>query len=204
MSAKQAIGHRVCRLVLVRHAIAEGDGRFQGQRAVPLTAKGRRQLSELVEKLSRYRIHAVYSSDLCRAQATAEAVVGELGVKFEMHGALREMHFGCWQGLSWRQIATRYPRLSALWVKRFPRQQIPGAERFDQFVRRVRREILNLIAVNQGLCVLAVMHAGVIRVALARALGMRVRNLFQLALDPCAVNVIDYFQDGALVRSVNG
>ena len=204
MASKQAIGHRVCRLVLVRHAIAEGGGRFQGQRDVPLTAEGRRQLSELVRKLSRYPIRAVYSSDLRRARATAEAAAGELGAKIEMRSGLREMHFGCWQGMSWRQIARRYPRLSALWIKRFPQQQIPGAERFDQFVRRVRREIRNLIAVNQGLCVLAVTHAGVIRVALARALGMHVRNLFRLALDPCTVNVIDYFEDGALVRGVNG
>ena len=172
MAGKQTIGHRVCRLVLVRHAIAEGDGRFQGQRDVPLTVEGHRQLGELVRKLSRYPIRAVYSSDLCRAQATAETAAHELGLEIEIRSGLREMHFGSWQGMSWKQIAKRYPRLSALWIKRFPRQQIPGAERFDQFVRRVQREIRNLIAVNRGLCVLAVTHAGVIRVALARALGM--------------------------------
>jgi broad specificity phosphatase PhoE len=204
MAGKQAIGQRVCRLVLVRHAIAEGDGRFQGQRDVPLTVEGHRQLSDLVLKLSRYPIRTVYSSDLSRAQATAEAAAHEFGVKLDTRSGLREMHFGCWEGLSWRQIARRYPRLSALWIKRFPRQQIPGAERFNQFVRRVQREIRNLIAVNQGLCVLAVTHAGVIRVALAKALGMQVRNLFRLALDPCAINVIDHFRDGVLVRCING
>ncbi|HEY2647191.1 MAG TPA: histidine phosphatase family protein [Candidatus Acidoferrales bacterium] len=204
MASEEAIGPQMCRIVLVRHALAGGDGRFQGQLDVPLTAKGRRQLSNLTGKLSRYPIRAVYSSDLRRAQATAEATARKLGVKLEMRSGLREMHFGSWQGMSWKQIARRHPRLSALWITRFPRQQIPGAECFDKFVRRVRNEMRELIAVSQGLCVLAVTHAGVIRVALATALGMQVRNLFRLALDPCSISVIDYFREGVVVRCING
>ncbi len=100
--------------------------------------KGASSWASDYRKLSRFPIRAVYSSDLCRAQATAEAAALELGVKIEMRSGLREMHFGCWQGMSWKQIVRRYPRLSALWIKRFPRQQIPGAERFDQFMKRVR------------------------------------------------------------------
>src|SRR5580700_8669033 len=95
MSGNRTIARGVCRLVLVRHAIAEGDGRFQGQRNVPLTLEGRRQLRELVRKLSRYPIRAAYSSDLRRARATAEAAACEAGVKLEMRRGLREMHFGC-------------------------------------------------------------------------------------------------------------
>ena len=106
--------------------------------------------------------------------------------------------------MTWKQISKRYSRLSNLWVKRFPRQPIPGAEHFEDFARRVRRELRDLVAGRQGRCVLVVTHAGVIRVALASALGMRVRNLFRLAIDPCAVSVVDYFQDSFLVRSVNG
>jgi broad specificity phosphatase PhoE len=204
MSGNRTIARGVCRLVLVRHAIAEGEGRFQGQRDVSLTLEGRRQLRELVRKLSRYPIRAVYSSDLRRARATAEAAAREAGVKLEMRRGLREMHFGCWQGMSWKQIAGRYPRLAVLWMKHFPRQPIPGAERFGEFVRRVRREMRDLVAANQGRCVLVVTHAGVIRVVLAHALGMRVRNLFRVALSPCAVNVIDYFRDCVLVWCVNG
>jgi len=198
------IANGACRLVLVRHAIAQGNGRFQGHRDVPLTAEGRRQLSDLIPRLARHQIKAIYSSDLLRARATAAIAAREFFVTVETRPHLREMHFGQWQGLSWQQIAERYPRLANLWVKRFPHQPIPGAECFNDFVKRVRRELSTLVAASQDRCVLVVTHAGVIRVALASALGMQFHDLFRLALDPCAVNVIDCFQDGFLVRGVNG
>jgi broad specificity phosphatase PhoE len=193
-----------CTLILMRHAAAEGAGRFQGQRDTPLSARGRRQLAELAPKLSKYRIQTVYSSDLSRARATAAAAGRKFGLKLETRPGLREMNFGCWQGLPWGRIAKRYPRLADLWVRRFPNQVIPGAEHFDDFRKRVEEELRDLVSANEGRCVLVVTHAGVIRVALASALGMPQRNLFRLGQDPCAINVIDHFQDGVLVRCVNG
>jgi broad specificity phosphatase PhoE len=58
---------RPCRAVLVRHAVAEGQGRFLGQRDAPLSVSGRRQLPGLVAKLAKYDLEAVYCSDLRRA-----------------------------------------------------------------------------------------------------------------------------------------
>lgn len=204
MRGDHPIAKGACRLVLVRHAAAEGDGRFQGQRDVPLTPEGRHQLSDLLQRLARHPIKAIYSSDLLRARATAAIAGREFAVKVETRPHLREMHFGCWQGMTWNQITRRYPRLADLWVKRFPQQPIPGAEHFEDFAQRVRRELRELVAGSHGRCVLVVTHAGVIRVALASALGMRIHNLFRIALDPCAVNVVDYVQDTFLVRGVNG
>src|SRR3974377_246388 len=55
-----------CRLLLVRHATAEGDGRFQGQQDVSLSTTGRRELQLLWDKCSNPPVRAVYSSDLRR------------------------------------------------------------------------------------------------------------------------------------------
>ena len=63
-----------CRLLLVRHATAAGNGRFQGQRDVSLTTAGRQEVRLLVEKCSSHPVRAVYSSDLERARHTACAV----------------------------------------------------------------------------------------------------------------------------------
>lgn len=207
-SGDERVRHKIavgmCRLVLVRHAAARASGCFQGQRDVPLTAVGLRQLPGLVRKLSQYRIQAVYSSDLARARVTAAAVAREFKKQVESRPGLREMHFGNWQGLSWKLIAKRFPRLSRLWMQRFPRQPIPGAECFSHFKKRVEREWRDIVAANPRRCILVVTHAGFIRVVLASALGMPERNLFRVAQDPCAINVIDHFCDGMLVRCING
>lgn len=192
-----------CRILLIRHAVAQGNGRFHGQTDVPLAPAARPQLRVLVRKISRYPVQAIYSSDLQRAHATAIAVARTFGTEVIVRPGLREMHFGRWEGLSWRQVTRCFPRLSRLWMTRFPNQPIPGAERFETFKRRVERELQEIVAANSGRCAAVVTHGGVARVILASALGIPDRNLFRVTQDPGALSVIDFSRDGAIVQSVN-
>ena len=193
-----------CRLLLVRHATAAGQGCFQGQRDVFLSAAGRQELRLLCKKCARYPVRAVYSSDLRRARQTADAVAREFGLEVEVRPGLREMHFGQWEGLSWNQIAKRFPKLASSWLEHFPYQAVPGAEALRQFRKRITAAIREVVAANRGQCALIVTHAGVIRFTLGSVLGLPARNLFRLAQDSCALNVIDYVEGGAVVRCVNG
>jgi alpha-ribazole phosphatase len=199
-----AARNAACRVLLVRHAMAEGNGRFHGHTDVPLAPEARQQLRVLIRKLSPYPFRVVYSSDLQRAHLTAKAVARKFGTEVVVRPGLREMHFGCWEGLSWRQIARRFPRLSRAWLTGFPRQSIPGAEAFDAFKRRVGRELDEIVTANPGTCVTIVTHAGVARVILAGALGAPDRQLFRIALDPSTLSVIDVFPHGATVQLMNG
>jgi len=204
MRGSRAERESVCSIVLVRHVASVGRGSFVGQNDVPLSAVGRSQLKELCRKLAKFRFYAAFASDLERARATASEAAQQLGLELQIRPGLREMHFGRWQGLSWDQVTKRHRRLANLWLKHFPLQPIPGAEPFARFKRRVKAELEEIVSAHQGRCVLLVTHGGVIRVALADALGMKDRNLFRLAQDPGAINVIDYFADGVAVRCVNG
>jgi broad specificity phosphatase PhoE len=195
---------RTCRLIWVRHASPEGEGLFLGQSDVPLSAKGRRQLPCLVEKISQYPAQAVYSSDLQRARATAAAISRRLQVEVNILSGLREIHFGCWQGLSWAEIAKRYPRAARRWQTGFARERILGGEDFVKFKRRVRRTLTKIVGLHCGGCAIVVAHAGVLRVVIAGALGIRDRYLLRIAQDYGQMNVIDYFSESAIVRCVNG
>lgn len=200
----RASRNAACRILLVRHAVAEGNGRFHGHTDVPLAPEARRQIRMLVRKVSPYPVHVVYSSDLERAHATAKAVARRFDIEVVLRSGLREMHFGCWEGVSWRQIARRFPRLSRAWLTRFPHQSIPGAEPFRAFKSRVRRELNEIVTANPERCVAIVTHAGVARLIVARALGVPDRQMSRIAMDPSALSVIDVFQDGATVQLVNG
>jgi alpha-ribazole phosphatase len=193
-----------CRLVWVRHAPPEGEGLLLGQSDVPLSPKGRRQLPCLAEKIAQYPAQAVYSSDLQRARATAKAISRRLKVELKILSGLREIHFGRWQGLSWAEIAKRFPRATLRWQKGFPRERIPGGEDFARFKRRVRRTLIEIVGAHPGGCAIVVAHAGVLRVVIASALGIRDRYLSRVAQDYGRMNVIDYFPDSAIVRCVNG
>lgn len=193
-----------CRILLVRHATAEGGGRFQGQRDPELTHAGHRELRLLCKKCSQHPVRVVYASDLQRARRTAAGVARIFGLKVNLDPALREMQFGEWEGLSWNQVAAKYPRLARLWIERFPHYPIPGGEPLGKFRQRIAAAMRRIVDANQGQCALVVTHAGVIRFTLAKALGLPARNLFRLAQDSCALNVIDYFESSPVVRCING
>ena len=124
-------------MVLVRHASAEGQGSFLGQRDAPLSRTGRRQLPALVGRLRRHTIEAVYCSDLTRTATTAAAVARPSPVTPEIRPRLREMHFGRWEGLSWDEVVERFPRSAARWLATCPYPAVPGGEPFTRFKRRV-------------------------------------------------------------------
>lgn len=203
MSGNRPARVSVCTVVLVRHAASRSAGKFVGQQDEPLSAEGRRQSHELARKLSGFRFDAIFTSDLTRAIETARPTAQRRELQVQIRPGLREMHFGRWQGLSWEQIRRREPRTANRWLKHFASQPIPGAEQFRQFKRRVKAELKAIVDANCGCCVLVVTHAGVIRVALAAALGMKDENIFRLAQDPCALNVVEHFAGGLTVRCVN-
>lgn len=193
---------QVCRVVLVRHAAAEGQDRFLGQQDAPLSAAGRKQLPALIRKLRPHVVDAIYSSDLGRTQATA-AAIRRRGVPVEVCPRLREMGFGRWEGLSWDEVAEGFPRVAKQWLSGRSRPRVPGGESFTRFRARVTRELARIIAANPGRSIVVVTHAGVIRVAVGAALGLDDRHLFRIAQSPCAVNVIDYFKGGVIVQCIN-
>jgi broad specificity phosphatase PhoE len=192
-----------CRVVLVRHAAAEGQGRFLGQQDAPLSAIGRRLLPALVDKLRHHAIDAIYCSDLSRTRATAAAIARRRGLAVESRPRFRERYFGRWEGLSWDEVSERFPGLAKRWLTRRS-LAAPGGEPMTRFKKRVTQELKRIVATNPGRSVVVVTHAGVIRVAVGSALGLDDRNLSRIAQPRCAVNVIDYFRRGAIVRCING
>lgn len=193
---------RACRVVLVRHAAAEGQDRFLGQQDAPLSAAGRKQLPALVRKL-RKAIDAIYCSDLSRTRATAVAIARGRAASIDIRPQLREMGFGRWEGLSWDEVAAGFPQLAKQWLSGRSRPRVPGGEPFTRFEARVTGELKRVVARHPGSSVVVVTHAGVIRVAIGAALRLSGQNLFRIAQSPCAVNVIDYFKAGVIVRCVN-
>jgi len=97
-------------LVLIRHGETDWniEGRWQGQSDVPMNARGHRQAQEVARKLAGSGIAAIYSSDLVRAYATAEALAGQTGLEIHTDERLREINQGEWQGMLVSEIQERY------------------------------------------------------------------------------------------------
>ena len=153
-------------LYLVRHGETEYNlqGRIQGQSDSPLTPLGVRQVQAAADRLAGETFAAIYSSDLGRAQRTAEIIAARHDLPIQTTPLLREAAFGIIQGLTRAEIEARYPVEEYEW-RRDPRaKRPPGAEYPEDVIERCRRFLAEIIdRHNDGDRLLVVGHGGSVR-----------------------------------------
>lgn len=164
-------------IVLIRHAQTDLAGKFCGHSDPDLNAAGEEQLASLAAELAPLGIRRIYSSNLQRASKTAVAIGRRIGIEVEFRPGLREIHFGVWEGLSWEEIQSRYPKEAELWLNKFPAYSPPGGEPYADFVARVKAEFHLLLRETtdltkaSNLTQAVVTHRGVMQYALTCFFG---------------------------------
>ena len=108
----------------------------------------------------------MYSSDLSRSVATADAIGAVFGLRPITVGELREIDFGEWEGLSWAEIEDRDQAYARRWSEAYPALPAPGGETFQAFESRVLLQVKQLLRAPKESLAAVVTHAGVMRVVL--------------------------------------
>lgn len=186
-----------CELVLVRHAetTASRAGRYLGWGDAPLTAAGEAEARRLADRLAgRGGAGAalpgappdlVVASDLPRALRTAALALPDARVAPDPR--LRELHFGAFEGATWRENLARRGESFRAWLADPRGVAPPGGERLDELEARVADWMRGLPRTGR---VIAFLHGGSLRAALAIARGRRTEELLGVAVPPCAVVVL--------------
>jgi broad specificity phosphatase PhoE len=174
------------RVLFIRHAETDMAGRYCGHADPDLNAPGREQLLRLADTLSEETLSAVYTSDLRRAIHSGHAIAHSRGIPQLQRPALREIHFGDWEGLSWQQVEASHPEFSREWLAAYPKLPAPGGEDFAAFEARVLDEVNQIIDANH-LPVAVVTHGGVLRVVLCHLFGCSQEEAWQRTRSFCCV-----------------
>ena len=192
--------------ILLRHGDTRlsPEHRFSGLRDLPLSASGTRQAQAAACRLaSGVPIHAVVSSPLRRAVATATFAADELGLTAVVDDDLRETDFGAWEGFTLAEIQQRWPSVAAAW-RRDPEQAPPGGESFADVALRVDRARDRLLRDHGGTTVLVVSHITPMKILLCRALGVPLSTIYRLYLGSACINKIQWHgREFAAVHCVN-
>lgn len=154
------------RLILVRHGETDWNAalRYQGQANVPLNRRGREQAKLLAARLKPRGAVALYTSDLARAQETAEILGAELKLTPQALPDLREIDVGQWEGLTPEELYRRFPDHMRQYECDPARTVRIGGESYLQLQERALRalkQIENNHSSDQ--VVIAVSHGGTIR-----------------------------------------
>lgn len=152
------------RLCLVRHGETEwnAERRIQGQIDIGLNATGRAQAAAAGRWLRQAGIAAIYSSDLQRARATAEAIGEALGLAVSLTSALRERRYGVFEGLTYDEAKRRFPAGYAAFEGRNADYAFENGESLRDMFVRVTGALRSIAANHPGQCVVVVLHGGVL------------------------------------------
>jgi len=199
-------GGKTTRLFLVRHGevVVQGQKKFLGFTNLGLSPEGKKQIRRLAGHLKLFSLDQAVSSDLQRTLDSARILCKDRGLDAVPYTAFREMNMGAWDGKSWEEIKEKYPQAKGLYFSNLKKFRFPEGENWGQFRSRVLKGLESLLRENQGRNILLVAHAGVNRIILAQALGLRFRNMFFMEQDYACLNIIEYSSRFAVVKLMNG
>lgn len=182
------------KLYLIRHGqtLWNQEGKIQGKTDIPLNEEGRKQAELLAEAMEKRRVGAVYSSPLKRAFETASRVAERKGLPVILLSGLREVDFGLWEGMTWKEIEAAYYEDFVLWDKN-PAEHTPtgGEKREDCSARceRAMEQILSETPEGQDAAIVA--HGGILVFA-ALWLTRKSQEKNEIIVKNASITTIEY------------
>lgn len=194
------------RLYLIRHGqvVNYSTGVLNGHNDVVLSDLGVKQMEAAAARLKDEDITAVYCSDLTRSTRGGELVAREHGLVPIRSSSLREINFGVWAGLTYAGIQQHYPGALEERTRRFIDYRVPEGESIGEMNGRVVPTVKGILGTHQGRHIALVAHGGVNRLILADAMNLDLHNFYSIEQDYGCINIIDYYQDLAVVKLING
>jgi broad specificity phosphatase PhoE len=197
------------RFWLLRHALVEARARavLYGAHDVPLcpeTLAAERPLYErLAARLPQPARWLV--SPLSRTRETARAIfaAGYPAQALAVEPALIEQTLGAWEGLPQSAVAALFARRPDQFWPLPADTRPPGGESMADVVARVGVCLTRLAATHGGEDVVAVVHGGVIRAALAHVLGIAAEQAQNVSVGNLSLTRFEWHREGWWIGGVN-
>lgn len=192
-------------IILVRHGSTEAaPGMCQGQSDTALSSHGFASVQQLATSWTGAPPRFLFSSDLRRAQQTAQVFAAAFATEPLADARLREQDFGAWNGRHWQDIIEVDGSRHRHWQQNWVIQEAPDGESFADVIRRTGAWLAALLgSTASDDCVLAIAHAGSIRALLCHALGLPPDRAMAMAIDEGCTSRIRYVSGQLAVRHVN-
>lgn len=185
----------VTRLILVRHAEAEGNFKriFHGWTDGGITDKGHKQAEKAAYKLKGMNIDVIYSSTLKRTLQTAEYIAEEIKIPIIKTEKLKEINGGDWEGRKWGELPVLWPDEYDTWENKPHLHRMPNGECMESFQKRIIDEVEEIIKNNSGKTICIITHGTAIRALLCYFYNCDLEEMLNTPwFDNTAITVVDY------------
>ena len=183
------------RLLLIRHGATPltAEDKFSGSEDIHLSDEGRDQVQHLALRLADDELGAIYSSSLDRTMETARIISEPHGLTPIPRDGLREIRHGHWEGLSRKEVESRFSEEYAAWESD-PFSFAPeGGESGISVLARALPIIREIVVKHKDENVLVVSHKATLRLIISSLLGFDARG-YRDRLDqaPACLNILDF------------
>lgn len=174
------------RFDILRHGEPDGEDCFRGSGVDhPLTTLGWEQMQTAIAQDTQWDL--IVSSSLSRCLDFAKKLSSDLSLDLIIDDDLKEIGFGIWEGRSKEDVQSSdgeaYKQFCLDPVNKRP----VGAEPLEKFFNRVWHKLEQLATEHKGKRILVVSHAGVIRVVIAKTMGLALNDVYnQLKIEYAA------------------
>lgn len=191
------------KVILIRHGETDWSyqKRYCGFTDIELNEKGRQQARRLLKRLSKEKIHKVYSSDMKRTLQFAKIVFKDLPAEELLD--LREMNFGIFEGLTYKDIMEKYPKVYREWLGNPLDIIVPRGESLKTLVRRVRKALKRILSQNSDKKVAVFTHGGPIRVILCDILELDLKEVWKIEQELASISIIEFVEERGKVHLLN-
>ena len=178
---------------LLRHGKPEGGEIFRGSTDVPISDEGYQQMQQSYDKVSAHDL--VITSPMLRCKTFAADVAKAKQLPLVEVEALKELHFGDWDGQSFEQVRTQYSELfNAYWQDPLNNTP-PNAEPMRDFIQRIQQAFWQQIEAYRGQRILMVAHGAVNRVILSDILQSDAVSLLRYDVPYACISRIKIYHD---------
>jgi probable phosphoglycerate mutase len=193
--------------LLVRHGVTQHslERRFSGSGGrldPPLVDEGRAQVgAAAAELVARGGADVLVCSPMLRTRQTAEILGRSLGLEPVVVDGLEEGRFGEWDGATFAEVMTRWPKELEAWLGS-PDVAPPGGESLRDIHSRVGVALQQVLDRYRGARIAVAAHVGSIRALTAHALDAPLPSMNRMELAPASITTLTWYADGnASMRS---
>src|SRR5262249_2138595 len=158
----------------------------------PLSARGREQIDHAKRRLPHIAFSALYAPDLKRAMDSCRIFFdGRTAPPMTSTRALREQHFGLWQGRTWEALRAEAPAQVESFFWDPGEGKPPGGESLGEVRRRVLGWWKSVMQRHRGSLILVVTSQAPIRALICEALELPLARGPRLIAGAATFTVLD-------------
>lgn len=190
---------RKCKITFICNGttIFSDENRFtDSEDYPPLSEYGIEEMNKICQFLKKRGIKndKIYCSPALRSKQSADMVSKLFKQKYEIIEDLHPRKCGSFNGLTFEQIAQKYPEKLDLLINSPDIPTPDDAESITDFINRVNDTISKTVEENRGNRIIIVTHRDVIKAAICSALKMPNTALHRVYIKSGSATQISYFE----------